>query len=104
MLTKEQNDLITLTDAGTPGGELMRRYWQPVALSEELSGDTPVPTRIFGEDLVLFRDPAQGRATGSRRMRVARPHTRGCIAHDNRADAADWKPKTMLRDGAAGDR
>src|SRR6516165_5137116 len=26
MLTKEQNDLITLTDAGTPGGELMRRY------------------------------------------------------------------------------
>ena len=57
MLTKEQNDLITLTDAGTPGGELMRRYWQPVALSEELSGDTPVPTRIFGEDLVLFRDP-----------------------------------------------
>ena len=57
MLTKEQNDLITLTDAGTPGGELIRRYWQPVALSEELSADTPVPTRIFGEDLVLFRDP-----------------------------------------------
>jgi phenylpropionate dioxygenase-like ring-hydroxylating dioxygenase large terminal subunit len=61
MLSKEQNDLITLTDAGTPGGELMRRYWQPVALSEELSTDAPVPTRIFGEDLVLFRDPT-GRA------------------------------------------
>ena len=57
MLNKEQNDLITLTDAGTPGGELMRRYWHPVALSEELSADTPVPTRILGEDLVLFRDP-----------------------------------------------
>ena len=57
MLNKEQNALITLTDAGTPGGELMRRYWQPVALSEELSADTPLPTRILGEDLVLFRDP-----------------------------------------------
>jgi phthalate 4,5-dioxygenase len=57
MLNNEQNALITLTDAGTPGGELMRRYWQPVALSEELSADTPVPTRILGEDLVLFRDP-----------------------------------------------
>src|SRR5262245_19330512 len=56
MLSKEQNDLITLTDARTPGGELMRRYWQPVALSEELTADTPVPTRILGEDLVLFRD------------------------------------------------
>ena len=41
MLNKEQNDLITLTDPGTLGGELMRRYWQPVALSEELSDDTP---------------------------------------------------------------
>jgi phenylpropionate dioxygenase-like ring-hydroxylating dioxygenase large terminal subunit len=57
MLNKEQNDLITLTNAGTPGGDLMRRYWQPVALSEELTADTPVPTRILGEDLVLFRDP-----------------------------------------------
>ena len=58
MLSKEQNDLITLTDAGTPGGELMRRYWQPVALSEELTADTPLPTRLLGEDLVLFRDPS----------------------------------------------
>ena len=36
MLSKQQNDLITLTSPGTPGGDLMRRYWQPVALSEEL--------------------------------------------------------------------
>ena len=57
MLNKEQNDLITRTDGGTPGGEMMRRYWQPVALSEELSNDTPVATRLLGEDLVLFRDP-----------------------------------------------
>jgi phenylpropionate dioxygenase-like ring-hydroxylating dioxygenase large terminal subunit len=55
VLTKEQNRLVTDTDAGTPGGDVMRRYWQPAALSEEL-GAEPVPVRVLGEDLVLFRD------------------------------------------------
>jgi nitrite reductase/ring-hydroxylating ferredoxin subunit len=36
----------------------MRRYWQPVALTEELETDRPVvPVRVLGEDLVLFRNP-----------------------------------------------
>lgn len=61
MLTKEISDLLTQTGPGTPGGELMRRYWQPAALSEELPpGGAPVPIRLLGEDLVLFRDD-QGR-------------------------------------------
>src|SRR6266542_974655 len=52
-----ESDVLTRTDPGTPGGELMRRYWQPVALAEELPpGGAPVPLRIMGEDLVLFRD------------------------------------------------
>ncbi len=56
MLTRELNDLLTQTDAGTPCGELMRRYWQPVALAEELpAGGAPLPVRLLGEDLVLFR-------------------------------------------------
>jgi phthalate 4,5-dioxygenase len=43
-------------------GELMRRFWQPVALAEELpAGGAPRPVRLLGEDLVLFRDDA-GRA------------------------------------------
>jgi phthalate 4,5-dioxygenase len=57
MLTAEQNRLITQTGAGTPCGTLMRHYWQPAALVEEL--DTPRPVmrvRLLGEDLVLFRD------------------------------------------------
>src|SRR5437867_2157237 len=59
MLSKEENELLTLTGPGTPCGELMRRYWQPAALSEELPvGGTPVPLRLFSEDLVLFRDEA----------------------------------------------
>ena len=37
----------------------MRRYWQPVALSEELDGPRPVKAvRLLGQDLVLFRDEA----------------------------------------------
>ncbi len=61
MLTKEQNDLLTQTGPGTPGGNMLRRYWQPVALSAELPpGGSPKPVRILGEDLVIFRDE-QGR-------------------------------------------
>jgi phthalate 4,5-dioxygenase len=59
MLTKEENDLLTRTGPGTPGGDLLRRYWQPVALAEELPpGGAPLPVTILGEDLVLFRDDA----------------------------------------------
>lgn len=47
--------------AGTPMGELMRRYWQPFYASEHLTSDRPVRVRILGEDLVLFRDK-RGRA------------------------------------------
>ena len=36
MLTTEENRLITLTGPGTPGGALMRCYWQPVALANEI--------------------------------------------------------------------
>src|SRR6266536_4924844 len=57
MITAEENQLLTRTDPETPCGELLRRYWQPVALSEELpNGGAPLKVRILGEDLVLFRD------------------------------------------------
>jgi phthalate 4,5-dioxygenase oxygenase subunit len=48
---------LTRTDAGTPAGELLRRYWQPVGMSAELiAGGAPRAERVMGEDLVLFRD------------------------------------------------
>ena len=57
MLTQEENRLIALTGPGTPGGALMRRYWHPIALSEELPPcGAPMPIEILGEQLVLFRD------------------------------------------------
>ena len=61
MIAAEENALLTQTDRGTPCGELMRRYWQPVALSEELpEGGAPLKVKILGEELALFRDD-QGR-------------------------------------------
>ncbi len=61
MLSAEQNDLITRIGPGTPAGNLLRCYWQPAALVDELSGNRPVkPVRLFGESLVIFKDD-QGR-------------------------------------------
>ena len=57
MISQEKNELLTRTARGAPCGELLRRYWQPVALSEELpAGGAPLAVGIMGEDLVLFRD------------------------------------------------
>jgi phthalate 4,5-dioxygenase oxygenase subunit len=57
VLSAEQNDLITRSGPGTPAGLLLRRYWQPAALVDELVGHRPVkPVRLLGENLVLFRD------------------------------------------------
>jgi len=61
MLTQEENERLIQVGPGTPGGEFNRRYWQPAALSEELPpGGAPIPVRLLGEDLTLFRDQ-QGR-------------------------------------------
>jgi len=57
MLSAEQNDRITRTGPDTPAGALLRRYWQPAALVDELSGNRPVkPVKLMGENLVIFRD------------------------------------------------
>lgn len=56
-----ENRRLTEVGPGTPGGELLRNYWQPAALTEELAGSRPVvPVRLLGEDLVLFRDDSAG--------------------------------------------
>ena len=51
---------LTHVGPGTPCGELMRRYWQPICLLKDLT-DMPKKVRILGEDLVAFRD-GQGRS------------------------------------------
>lgn len=55
MLAAEDARTLLAVDAGTPMGELLRRYWMPIAAVSELD-DRPVrPVRLLGEDLVLYR-------------------------------------------------
>jgi len=58
MLTREENELLTRTGPGTPLGALMRRYWLPALLAEEISAPDgrPVRVQLLGERLVAFRD------------------------------------------------
>lgn len=58
MITEEENALLTQTGKGTPCGKLMRRYWHPCALSDELGTDKPLPVTLLGEEMILFRDGA----------------------------------------------
>lgn len=56
MLTAEQNERLTKVGPGTPAGELLRRYWHPVAIAADLTAENPAKfVRILGEDLVLFK-------------------------------------------------
>ncbi len=48
-------DDVVRVGPGTLGGQYLRSFWWPVALSEEVK-DIPVPVKILGEELVLFRD------------------------------------------------
>ncbi len=50
-----EDEELTRVGPGTPCGEYLRRFWQPVILSSEL-GELPRRLRILGEDLVAFRD------------------------------------------------
>ena len=58
MLTREDNEILNHVGPGTPMGNLLRRYWMPALLSEELPSPdcVPVEVRLLGEDLVAFRD------------------------------------------------
>jgi 5,5'-dehydrodivanillate O-demethylase len=57
MLSEQENDILTRVGPGTPTGELLRRYWHPIAPASTLTAHNPKKRiRILGEDLVLFRD------------------------------------------------
>src|SRR5258706_11179172 len=56
MLSHEENLLLTKVNRGTPCGELLRRYWHPVAAAAELTDEKPIrPVKILGEELVVYR-------------------------------------------------
>ena len=59
MLTREENELLTQVSRGTPCGELLRRYWHPVAAAAELTDEKPIKAvKVLNEELVIYRDKA----------------------------------------------
>ncbi|HLK80596.1 MAG TPA: Rieske 2Fe-2S domain-containing protein, partial [Xanthobacteraceae bacterium] len=58
MLTAEQNELMTRTGPGTLMGNLLRRYWIPILLVEELPENDcpPVRVKLLSERLLAWRD------------------------------------------------
>ncbi len=56
MLSAQENEELTRVGPGTPMGELMRRYWHPVATCQELKENPVKAVRLLGESLTLFKD------------------------------------------------
>jgi 5,5'-dehydrodivanillate O-demethylase len=56
MISAEENVRITRVGRGTPAGELLRRYWHPIAGVSELADRWTMPMKLLGEDLVLYKD------------------------------------------------
>jgi 5,5'-dehydrodivanillate O-demethylase oxygenase subunit len=56
MITEEENKRLTQVGPGTPMGELLRRYWQPILPKADLERDQVVPIRLLGENLVLYKN------------------------------------------------
>ncbi len=56
MLSAELNKRLTGVGPGTPGGEMLRRYWHPVAATVQLDENPIKKVRLLGEDLILYRD------------------------------------------------
>ena len=85
MLKPEDNVRITRVGAGTPMGELQRRYWLPCALTTDLPANdgAPIRVRLLGEDLVAFRDTNGDVAL----IDAYCPHRRERAGEDRRAHA-----------------
>jgi 5,5'-dehydrodivanillate O-demethylase oxygenase subunit len=56
MESPEDNRTMTQVGKGTPGGELLRRYWHPIGATAEFTLNATKRVRLLGEDLVLFKD------------------------------------------------
>ncbi len=90
MLSLQENEKLTRVGKGTPMGELMRRYWHPIAAKAELDDRPTKEVRVFGEDLVLYKDKSGtygliDRACPHRRVNLAygipEEHGLRCMYH-----------------------
>jgi 5,5'-dehydrodivanillate O-demethylase len=56
MLSAQENERLTQVGPGTPMGELLRRYWHPIAPAAELDAKPTKAVKVLGEELALYRD------------------------------------------------
>lgn len=73
MISEKLNSQITRIGPGTPAGAVLRRYWQPAALTDEVKGNNHplLPVNLLGERLVLMRDEASGELVLTQRVASA---------------------------------
>jgi 5,5'-dehydrodivanillate O-demethylase len=77
MLDESKNRLLTQSGAGTPMGDLLRRYWMPIAAVTEFENNTIKPVRLMGEDLTLYKDLSGAYGLVDRRC----PHRRADMSY-----------------------
>lgn len=77
MLSKDKNETLTRIGPGTPMGELLRRYWYPVALTRQLDEFPVKRVRLLGEDFAVWKGPDGSYGI----MQEACPHRRASLAY-----------------------
>ena len=60
MLDHAENRRLSEVGSNAPMGELLRRYWHPIAAVSEMEERPTKPVRLMGEDLVLYRNLSGG--------------------------------------------
>src|SRR5437588_10743113 len=77
MLTREMNARLTQVGPGTPAGELLRRYWWPIASLGELDAEPVLAVKLLDENLALYRGEAGGLGLVAQRC----PHRGASLAY-----------------------
>ena len=85
--------LLSQTGPDTDMGRLLRRFWQPVAVSHAVKPGSAVPLRVLGEDLTLYRgESGTAHLVGGRcAHRLTVLHTGWVQGEDIRCIYHGWK-------------
>ena len=75
MISQELNDKITRIGPETAAGRVLRHYWQPAALIDELSGTFPLPVNLLGERLAIVKNEDESLVLATRKSSIEEPPT-----------------------------
>jgi len=88
MISQQLNDMITRIGPGTEAGAVLRHYWQPAALIDEVANGAPVPVNLMGERLVLIRNADGALSLRTRIASVDEPAAHHPTAEEIQIDEA----------------